>query len=156
MALDLMYNAMDTLLLNSTQWNYTAHNRNDLKVGDCWNQEDLSIYSVDQRDDKDDINSGGRAMEGFVRPYPHFVQGTPTKSTFDRKKGVYTLRYRADVDIDAPTVIFVPRLQFPDGCNVKVTGGGGATVVENGEGQLVTIVAKQSGEVEISIRRRHD
>ena len=48
-ALDLMYNALDTLLINSTQWNYTASNRNDLAIGDGWNQEDLSIFSRDQQ-----------------------------------------------------------------------------------------------------------
>ena len=46
-----MHNALDSLLINHTLWNYTAHNKNDLRVGDCWNQEDLSIFSEDQRDD---------------------------------------------------------------------------------------------------------
>ena len=59
---------MQCLLMNSTQWNYTASNRNDQAVGDGWNQEDLSIYSIDQRSDPADINSGGRALKGFVRP----------------------------------------------------------------------------------------
>ncbi len=68
-ALDLMYNALDTLLISSTQWNYTASNRNDLAIGDGWNQEDLSIFSRDQQTNPADINSGGRALAGFVRPY---------------------------------------------------------------------------------------
>ena len=50
-ALDLMYNALDTLLIGSTLWNYSASNRNDLAIGDGWNQEDLSVYSRDQRVD---------------------------------------------------------------------------------------------------------
>ena len=79
-ALDLMYNALDQLLMNSTQWNYTASNRNDQAVGDGWNQEDLSIYSIDQRSDPADINSGGRALKGFVRPYARVVAGPSTRT----------------------------------------------------------------------------
>ena len=40
-ALSAMYDALDALLLSSTQWNYTVSNRNDAMVGDGWNQEDL-------------------------------------------------------------------------------------------------------------------
>src|SRR6185436_2921552 len=68
-ALDLMYNALDTLLASSTHWNYTASNKNDAAIGDTWNQEDLSIFSRDQQSEPKDINSGGRALAGFVRPY---------------------------------------------------------------------------------------
>jgi hypothetical protein len=74
-ALDLMYNAMDTHLLNSTQWNYTASNRNDAAIGDGWNQEDLSVFSRDQQANGADINAGGRAVDGFVRPYVRRTQG---------------------------------------------------------------------------------
>ncbi|MFW9971027.1 MAG: cellulase family glycosylhydrolase, partial [Candidatus Odinarchaeota archaeon] len=67
--LNMIYNALDINLLNSTQWNYTADNDN--QWGDQWNLEDLSIFSRDQQLNPDDINSGGRAIEGFCRP--HFV-----------------------------------------------------------------------------------
>ncbi len=153
MALDLMYNAMDALFLNSTQWNYTATNSNDLKIGDRWNQEDLSVYSEDQRDNPSDINSGGRAMEGFVRPYPPFTQGTPIESRFDRKKGVYTLKYLADTKIKAPTVIFVPRLQFPKGYGIDVEGAEGYQMTRNKEDQFVAIIAGGDGETTVTIRR---
>src|SRR5690606_9136518 len=59
-ALDLMYDAMDELLLCCAQWNYTATNRNDPRIGDGWNQEDLSIFSQDQLDGINDPNAGGR------------------------------------------------------------------------------------------------
>lgn len=67
-ALDLMYNAIDRLLLSSTQWNYTVSNSNDPMIGDGWNQEDLSIWSADQVGNPHDIGSGGRAMEAFADP----------------------------------------------------------------------------------------
>ena len=91
-----MYNALDTLLINSTQWNYTASNRNDLAIGDGWNQEDLSIFSRDQQTNPADINSGGRALAGFVRPYAMATQGTPRKMKFDRVTGLFDYTFDAD------------------------------------------------------------
>ncbi|MBI1261339.1 MAG: cellulase family glycosylhydrolase [Rhizobiales bacterium] len=120
-ALDLMYNALDKLLISSTQWNYTASNRNDEAVGDGWNQEDLSIYSIDQRDNPDDINSGGRALEGFVRPYARKVTGRPLKMKFKRETGAFRFIY--DVTGDGTAEIFVPRLQYPNGFEIEVEGG---------------------------------
>ena len=79
-----MYSALDELLLHSTQWNYTASNRNDLRIGDGWNQEDLSIFSADQCLDPGDPDSGGRALEGFCRPFARRVQGRIRRMQFDR------------------------------------------------------------------------
>ena len=151
MALDLMYNALDTLLINSTQWNYTASNRNDLAIGDGWNQEDLSIFSRDQQIDPGDINSGGRALAGFVRPYAKATQGTPRKMKFDRLGGTFEFIFEGDPSIAAETEIFVPRLQYPKGCSIKVNGGDAILDLEN---QRATIKLRGSGEVTISIARR--
>ena len=85
LAQSLMYDAMDRLFLSSTQWNYTASNRNDASIGDNWNQEDLSIYSRDQSTGDNDANSGGRAIEGFSRPYARRIQGEPKAMSFDRR-----------------------------------------------------------------------
>lgn len=120
-ALELMYNALDKLLISSTQWNYTASNRNDEAIGDGWNQEDLSIYSVDQRDNPSDINSGGRALEGFVRPYARKVAGRPLKMKFKRETGAFRFVY--DVIGDGTAEVFVPRLQYPNGFEIEVEGG---------------------------------
>ncbi len=72
-----MYDALDALQLSSTQWNYTASNRNDLRVGDGWNQEDLSIFSPDQAGDpgRNDPDAGARGLLGFCRPYAPLAQG---------------------------------------------------------------------------------
>jgi hypothetical protein len=151
-ALDLMYNAFDRLLLHSTQWNYTASNRNDLAIGDGWNQEDLSIFSRDQQTDPSDLNSGGRAMAGFVRPYARATQGMPISVRFDRASGDFDFVFDADPAINAATEIFVPRLQYPQGFTIDASSG---RVEQDAERQLVIVTAEKAGEVRISIRRRH-
>jgi hypothetical protein len=141
-ALDLMYNAMDTHLLSSTQWNYTASNRNDPACGDGWNQEDLSVYSVDQ--------GGGRAVEGFVRPFVRACQGQLTEMRFDREAGRFTFTFEADATLARPTEVFVPDVQFPRGFVVtgpdlewdgKVTQG------------RIELRATRSGTHKVEIRR---
>ncbi len=109
-ALDMMYNALDDNLLGGTIWNYAADNNNE--HGDLWNGEDLSIFSRDQQTDPDDINSGGRALNAIVRPYAMAIAGTPLKMSFDLKSRTFVFRWQPDPDINAPTVIFVPRLHY--------------------------------------------
>jgi hypothetical protein len=150
-ALDLMYNALDTHLMSSTQWNYTASNKNDAAIGDGWNQEDLSVFSRDQQSDPKDINSGGRALQGFVRPYVRATQGNPKRVRFDREKSEFTFVYDADPEIKQPTEIFVPKLQFPDDFTVTAENG---VVHLNPESQLVTIAARIAGEQTITITRK--
>lgn len=109
-ALDMMYNAMDAHLLGCTIWNYTSDNTNE--HGDCWNGEDLSIFSRDQQTDPDDINSGGRALPAIVRPYAMATAGEPLRMAFDLKTRTFTFAWCPDPHIDAPTVIFVPHLHY--------------------------------------------
>ncbi len=147
-ALDLTYNALDKLLISSTQWNYTASNRNDQAVGDGWNQEDLSIYSVDQRDNRNDINSGGRALEGFVRPYPRSTAGRPLKVKFKRETGNF--RFVFEALGEGETEIFVPELQYPNGFNVEVEGG---TVTRDDKNQSLRVKADTAGKVAVELKR---
>ena len=106
-ALSAMYDALDALLLSSTQWNYTASNRNDAMVGDGWNQEDLSIWSADQVDDPADPDAGARALAGFCRPYVRAAQGTLLSQRYD---GANEFVFEIDFDagIAEPTELFVP------------------------------------------------
>jgi hypothetical protein len=150
-ALDLMYNALDTLLINSTQWNYTASNRNDLAIGDGWNQEDLSIFSRDQQTNPADINSGGRALAGFVRPYAKATQGIPRKVKFDRVSGSFEFVFESDPSAGGATEIFVPRLQYPHGCDLDVIGGVAELDLDN---QRATVKVDHPGEVRVVIRRK--
>lgn len=149
-ALTLMYEAMDALLISSTQWNYTASNRNDLAIGDGWNQEDLSIFSRDQQDNPGDVHSGGRAIHGFARPYARATQGTPRSQSFDSETGAFTLVFEADPAIAAPTEIAVPDIQYPDGYVVEAPG---LTVNPAAPG-TVSVTAAKAGEARISVRRK--
>ncbi|MDF3818329.1 cellulase family glycosylhydrolase [Leptospira sp. 96542] len=136
MALDCMYNAMDRLFLSSTLWNYTASNQNDLMVGDGWNQEDLSIFSLDQiiaGSEPDLYGGGGRAIEGFARPYACYIQGYPKKMNYDLGTKTFLLDWISDANIDEPTVIKIPRFVYPDGVNIELTN---SEIFANKKGEL--------------------
>jgi hypothetical protein len=120
-ALDASMRALEANLLSFTLWNYTADNTNER--GDQWNDEDLSIFSRDQQADPEDIHSGGRALEAAVRPYAHKVAGEPLRMVFDIKRGIFEFEFRHDSTVSAPTEIFVPNYQYPDGCVVEVSDG---------------------------------
>ncbi|MGH8241188.1 MAG: endoglucanase, partial [Steroidobacteraceae bacterium] len=150
-ALSLMYDAIDSLGLHSTQWNYTAANRNDALIGDGWNQEDLSIFSRDQQDDAAEPDSGGRAIEGFCRPYARCVQGSPHVARFERAQRRFVLRFHADDTIAGSTEIYVPRIQFPDGFVVRFEGV--AALIERSDAdQLVRVQALTSGPAWLTIQ----
>jgi len=149
-ALSLMYDAIDALGLHSTQWNYTASNRNDPRIGDSWNQEDLSIFSFDQQADPADPDSGGRAIEGFCRPYARRVQGRGQAARFDRRTGAFRLDLTCDAAIDAPTEIYAPRIQYPNGFVVRFEGVP-AEIVRLDDQQQVRIKALASGPAWLSL-----
>jgi len=120
-ALDANYNAMDANLLNCTIWNYTADNTNER--GDMWNDEDLSIFSRDQQTNRDDIHSGGRALEAIVRPYARKVAGEPLRMYFDLPTRTFEFEFRHDPAVRAPTEIFIPNYQYPGGIVVEISDG---------------------------------
>jgi hypothetical protein len=113
--------ALEENLHHFTLWNYTADNTN--ARGDMWNDEDLSIFSRDQQENPEDINSGGRALEAVIRPYPVASAGEPLEIRFDIKRKIFEFRFRHDPAVSEPTEIFVPRYQYPNGCLVEVSDG---------------------------------
>ncbi|AXQ31277.1 endoglucanase [Solimonas sp. K1W22B-7] len=149
MALSLMYDALDSLLLSSTQWNYTASNRNDLRVGDGWNQEDLSIYSRDQHTDADDPDSGGRAVEGFCRPYVQRAQGRVKQCSYNAAAGTLNATIDVDPGIKAATEIYVPK-RFSGAPEVSV--GGDAQWSFDAKRRLLRIMAASSAALSIEVR----
>jgi hypothetical protein len=120
-ALQRSMQAVEDNLLNYTLWNYTPDNNN--LHGDQWNDEDLSIYSADQRINPRDINSGGRALEAVVRPYPVATAGELLKANFNPRTRVFKLVFRHDPEISAPTEVYLPNYQYPHGFSVRVSDG---------------------------------
>jgi len=146
--LSMYYNALDANLLHSTQWNYTSDNTNEW--GDLWNLEDLSIFSRDQQLNPDDINSGGRAIEGFCRPHFIHCSGIPLKMDFNYKEKTFNFKFDADSSIDAPTIIYVPYIQYPNGYKIEVSEG---EIGKKETKQLVFIRTKKDGVHTINITK---
>jgi hypothetical protein len=119
--LDANYRALEENLLCSTQWNYTADHSHAL--GDRWNQEDLSIFSPDDQRDPGDLDSGGRAVRAFCRPYALHSAGTPTRMRFDLATRSFELVLEADPRCAAPSEVYVPRLHYPRGVRAEVSAG---------------------------------
>lgn len=120
-ALDMYFKAIEASLLNCTIWNYCPNNTNER--GDLWNGENLSIFSREHQHDPSDIDSGGRALEAIVRPYPMVTAGEPKRMTFDLDNRRFTYVYRPDPDITKPTVLYVPRLHYPVAYTVECNHG---------------------------------
>jgi len=149
-ALGLMYNALDRHLLSSAQWNYAASNRNAAACGDGWNQEDLSVFSRDQAEDARGIDSGGRAVEGFVRPYVRACQGVLTSMTFDRATGDLRFAFDADPAIAAPTEVYLPAAQYPAGLALDAPG---LRVQMPRSGSMALLHATAPGRYAVVVRR---
>jgi hypothetical protein len=116
--LGLMADALDALLLSAAWWNYSATNRNDPRIGDGWNQEDLSLFSRDQQDAGHD---GARGAEGFARPYVRAAQGRILHMAFDAASGAFEAVIDADPAIVAPTEIATPAARYPHGADVEAS-----------------------------------
>jgi hypothetical protein len=118
-ALDLYYQIIEELFLDSTIWNYTSDNSNE--HGDLWNDEDLSIFSRDQQVDPDNIYSGGRGLNAIVRPYLRLISGEPRRQSFDYRRKEYTLLF--EDQNEGELVVFVPEYQYPRGFRVEIESG---------------------------------
>ncbi|MFX1353512.1 MAG: cellulase family glycosylhydrolase [Promethearchaeota archaeon] len=146
--LTMYYNALDSNLLHSTLWNYTADNTNEW--GDQWNLEDLSIFSKSQALEPSNINSGGRAIKGFCRP--HFIRcsGNPLQMEFNIKDGSFYFKFDGDKSIKEPTLLYIPKIHYPKGFKVKASRG---KILKEENKQLVSVEIKESGIHEINIIR---
>ncbi|UCC19054.1 MAG: hypothetical protein JSV62_13245, partial [Promethearchaeota archaeon] len=138
--LTMYYNALDANLLHSTQWNYTADNNN--QWGDLWNMEDLSIFSRDQQLNPKDINSGGRAIEGFCRPHFIHCSGIPLNMEFNFKEKRFHFVFNGDSSIKEPTIIYVPKIQYPKGYHIQISEG---QIEKKEERQLVFVEIENDG-----------
>jgi hypothetical protein len=145
-ALSMYYDAIDANLLHSTIWNYTADNTR--AAGDGWNDEDLSIFS----------EGAERARGGWLRPYPMATAGIPLEYRWDRKKGIFHLRFMADGGAGGPTEIFAPPECFGTAPEIEIRSPAGAAAERNydPEKRRVFITAPgYSGLMEITVIRRN-
>jgi hypothetical protein len=115
-ALDRSFRIAEKNLMNYTLWNYTADNTNER--GDQWNGEDLSIFSLSQRKNPADINSGGRALDAAIRPYPKKVAGKLLEYSYNYKKKELLIRFSVEKLSVFPTEIFIPEYTWGDNFTV--------------------------------------
>jgi hypothetical protein len=141
------YDAMDDNLLNSVFWNYCATNSN--KFGDGWNLEDFSIFCKDQQKNPGDINSGGRAIEGFSRPYWMRCAGIPKRQSFNTESKEFLFEFDGTEKIKAPTMIFLPPIQYPGEINVQISPPGGTFHVAD---SILSVEGTGDGLTSITIR----
>ena len=120
-ALDRSFRIAEKNLLSYTLWNYTASNTNER--GDQWNGEDLSIFSLSQQKNPADLNSGGRALNAVIRPYPKKITGKLLEYSYNYKKKELTVCFTVDNPSDYPTEIFLPEYIYGDNFNVTSTAG---------------------------------
>jgi hypothetical protein len=100
-------------------------------------------------DDADLTSVKADKLRQLVRTYPQATAGTDLAYDYDPVTGKFTMSYRADPTIDAPTRIFVSPLTSPHGFDV-VTSAGTATV----DGSYVDIAADTAGEIQVTITPR--
>lgn len=148
-AFDRTLTGLEDNLLSYTLWNYTSDNTN--LHGDMWNDEDLSLFSRDQQKDPSDINSGGRAMKSFTRPFPIKTAGEPTKLEFNYRNGEFLFEFKGDPSIIAPTEIFLPKLHYGGGYQVLLSDGSYSIETEK---QLLTYTPGELNEHRIQIKRK--
>ena len=130
--LDNFYEAFEGLFMSNMVWCYTADN--DESYGDWWNKEDFSII---------DEKQSPRGNRAYSRPYPRAMSGKPVSMHFysdyhyfDPEKGAPNPEHEFELvfeskETDAPTIIFVPRLQYPEGFYVWLSDGWAAWDGEN-------------------------
>lgn len=87
------------------------------------------------------------------RPYPQFVAGIPLEFSYDADKHIFFLKYSTKLTSgwraprDAQTQIYIPKLHFPNGYEVKVQGG----YVTSADNARVLLVAADWGEAEVEV-----
>ena len=83
----------------------------------------FSLFSPDQQTDPTDINSGGRALKAFLRPFPLKTSGTPLKLHFDLRSLTFEYVFMANSKINQVSEIYIPELQYPYGYIVDLSAG---------------------------------
>jgi hypothetical protein len=108
------------------------------------------VFSRDQQANPGDINAGGRAIEGFVRPYVRRAQGAIKAMTFDRASGVFEFTFDADPAVGAATEIYLPTVQYPDAFAIAAPG---LEVAPSQTSPCVFLRATKAGTYKVTVKR---
>ena len=119
--LERSFKAVEKTLVSSIIWNYTSINSNE--KGDFWNNEDFSIFSIDQYKNKEDPYSGIRAKEAIIRPYPMKIPGNLNSYSFDSKTGVFSCKFTHAKKNLTPLIIFLPTIHYGKGFELHISDG---------------------------------
>jgi hypothetical protein len=148
-ALNIYYQSLDRNLLHAFHWNYTPNNDN--AWGDQWNLEDFSIFSRDQQTEPSNIDSGGRAIQGFCRPRFLRLAGNPHTMEFDIKSGTFHIEFDSDPSISDPSILYIPRVQFPAGFTANSVN---AKTTHDPENQLLLVRPTSDGNCSVTVTRK--
>jgi len=122
--LDRYYEAFELLGLGRMVWCFSPEN--SAADGDGWNKEDFSIIGPDGQ---------ARGWTAYVRPYVRAASGKPVRSHFysqhhyedpDKGEPVPEREFHFAMESresSAPTEVFVPHRQYPDGFYVWLSDG---------------------------------
>jgi hypothetical protein len=122
--LDRYFEAYESMLLHHIMWCYSPEN--SAAVGEGWNNEDFSMLGPDQKP---------RSAQAYSRPFARYLSGKPVSTHFYSDFHYYDpdpyqhIPYHEFVvtfktrETTAPTEIFVPPLQYPDGFYVYISDG---------------------------------
>lgn len=106
-----------------------------------WAYDKGGSYSVFN----DDGSEREALVSTLVRPFPQRVAGDPVSYGFDAASSTFTLTYRPDASITAPTIVSAPARVYPngvvvscDGCESKVTGAA-LEITKPAAGETVTV-----------------
>jgi hypothetical protein len=94
--INLHYIQIESLLLNSTYWNYDLYNTSQGK--DNWNLENFSLLGPGRRP---------RNIDVIARPYPLRSSARPTLLSFDLESRYFTLLLEGSV-VESPTILYIP------------------------------------------------
>jgi hypothetical protein len=116
--IDLLFQQVESQLLNETYWNYNLHN--SVNSHDNWNNEDFSLLGPDH---------STRNLDVVARPYPMRSSAQPKRVFFDlgSKNAAFILSGSV---VDSPTVIFVPHSVQYAGKDFEVRATTPSTAVE--------------------------
>ncbi|MBU1430467.1 cellulase family glycosylhydrolase [Myxococcota bacterium] len=123
--LNAYYEAFEDLGVGNMLWCFSADN--SAKYGELWNHEDFSIIDPD---------GAPRAWPAYARPYARATSGRLIQQRFysqyhawdpvggaPRPDRIYTLEMHPR-ETTAPTEIYAPQRQYPDGFYVWISDGG--------------------------------